>query len=200
VHPNHHVNSGQSSNDVFPTAIHVASAELIEKKLLPSLGRLRESLERKAKAFDSIVKIGRTHLQDATPIRLGQELSGYASQIRHGIAHVEATLPHLRELAIGGTAVGTGLNAPPRFGALVAEELARETGIEFREAENHFEAQAAQDALVATSGALKTVAVSFMKIANDIRILGMGPRCGIAELKLPATQPGSSIMPGKVNP
>ena len=200
VHPNDHVNSAQSSNDVFPTAIHVAAAETIETRLLPSLKRLEDALEAKARDFHHVVKIGRTHLQDATPIRLGQEFSGYASQVEHGIAHVEAALPHLRELAIGGTAVGTGLNSPEGFGRRVAEEIARETGIPFREAPNHFEAQAAQDAFVAASGAVKCVAVSLIKIANDIRIFAMGPRCGLGELIVPATQPGSSIMPGKVNP
>ncbi len=200
VHPNDHVNNGQSSNDVFPTSIHVAAAEAIETKLLPALRDLHAALDAKSKAFWDVIKIGRTHLQDATPIRLGQEFSGWASQIEHGIAHVESTLPWLRELAIGGTAVGTGLNTKADFGSRVASELAKETGVEFREAPNHFEAQGAQDASVATSGALKTVAVSMMKIANDIRVLAMGPRCGLAEIKLPATQPGSSIMPGKVNP
>jgi fumarate hydratase class II len=200
VHPNDHVNQSQSSNDVFPGAIHVAAVEAIERKLLPALRELESALEEKARQFMGIIKIGRTHLQDATPIRLGQEFSGYASQIQHGVAHIEAALPHLRELAIGGTAVGTGINAPASFGRLMAAELSRETGLEFREAPNHFEAQAAQDAAVAASAALKTTAVSLMKIANDIRLLGMGPRCGLGELKLPATQPGSSIMPGKVNP
>jgi fumarate hydratase class II len=200
VHPNDHVNESQSSNDVFPTAIRVAAVESIETRLLPALRELHDALAVKARELDGIIKIARTHLQDAVPIRLGQEFSGYASQIEHGIAHVEASLSHLRELAIGGTAVGTGLNAPLGFGRRVAEELSRLTGLSFIEAPNHFEAQAAQDALVAASGALKTVAVSMMKIANDIRILAMGPRCGIGELKLPATQPGSSIMPGKVNP
>jgi fumarate hydratase class II len=200
VHPNDHVNRGQSSNDVFPTAIRVAAVESIERKLLPSLEHLREQLQKKAEAFQDIVKIARTHLQDAVPLRLGQELGGYASQIAHGIEHVRATLPHLRELPIGGTACGTGLNTPRSFGRLVAGELKNELDLEFVEADNHFEAQGAQDAAVATSGALKTVAVSMMKIANDIRLLAMGPRCGLAELKIPAVQPGSSIMPGKVNP
>jgi len=200
VHPNDHCNYGQSSNDVFPTAIHVAAAEAIETRLLPALGKLQSTLEAKAKELWDVMKIGRTHLMDATPIRLGQELGGHASQIEHGIEHVQATLPHLRELAIGGTAVGTGINTKADFGAKVSAELAKETGIAFTEARNHFEAQAAQDAAVAVSGALKTVACSLMKIANDIRLLAMGPRCGLAELSLPATQPGSSIMPGKVNP
>jgi len=200
VHPNDHVNCGQSSNDVFPTAIHVAAVESIEHRLLPALWDLQSTLSRKSSELWGVMKIGRTHLMDATPIRLGQEIGGYASQIEHGIAHIEATLPHLRELAIGGTAVGTGINTRAEFGARVAAELSREVGVAFVEAQNHFEAQAAQDAAVATSGALKTVAVSMMKIANDIRLLAMGPRCGLAELRLPATQPGSSIMPGKVNP
>jgi fumarate hydratase class II len=200
IHPNDDVNRGQSSNDVFPTAIHVAAAEAIERRLLPALRELQAALEKKARDFWHVIKIGRTHLMDATPIRLGQEVSGWASQVEHGIAHVEAALPHLRELAIGGTAVGTGINTTADFGSRVAAELAREAGIAFIEARNHFEAQAAQDALVAVSGALKTVAVSLMKVANDVRLLGMGPRCGLGELKLPATQPGSSIMPGKVNP
>ena len=200
IHPNDHVNAGQSSNDVFPTAIHVAAAESIEKSLLPALRDLHATLDGKSKEFWNVLKIGRTHLMDATPIRLGQELGGHASQIEHGIEHIEASLPHLRELAIGGTAVGTGINTRSEFGARVAAELSTETDIPFREARDHFEAQAAQDGAVAASSALKTVAVSMMKIANDIRLLAMGPRCGLGELRLPATQPGSSIMPGKVNP
>ncbi|GAB4318389.1 MAG: class II fumarate hydratase [Candidatus Sumerlaeia bacterium] len=200
VHPNDHVNMGQSSNDVIPTAIHVAALEALERRLLPALGRLREVLDEKARAFDSIVKIGRTHLQDATPIRLGQEFSGYASQASHGIARIQALRPHLSELAIGGTAVGTGINTHVDFARLVCEEISRETGLAFREADNHFEAQAAKDAVVEAGAALKTVATSLIKIANDVRWLGSGPRCGIGELKLPAVQPGSSIMPGKVNP
>jgi len=200
VHPNDHINLGQSSNDVFPTAIHVAAVEGIEKNLLPALRGLQTALAAKAKEFHSIVKIARTHLQDAVPLRLGQELGGYASQVEHGIEHVVAALPHLSELPIGGTACGTGLNTPKSFGQRVAVELSEITGSEFREARDHFEAQGAQDAPVAMSGTLKTVAVSLMKIANDIRLLAMGPRCGIAELKIPVVQPGSSIMPGKVNP
>ncbi|MBE3589377.1 MAG: class II fumarate hydratase [Firmicutes bacterium] len=200
VHPNDHVNMGQSSNDSIPTAIHVAALEQVEKRLLPALERLREGLVEKAREFDDIVKIGRTHLQDATPIRLGQEFSGYASQIDHGIRRVRAAAEGLRELAQGGTAVGTGINTHPEFGARMAARLSELTGVRFREAENHFEAQAARDAAVFMSGALKTVAVSLMKIANDIRWLGSGPRCGLGELVLPAVQPGSSIMPGKVNP
>ena len=200
VHPNDHVNMGQSSNDVIPTAIHVSALEATEKTLLPALRKLHKALDKKAKEFDKIVKIGRTHLQDATPIRLGQEFSGYASQVEHGIRRIDAVKNHLSELAIGGTAVGTGINTHPKFGALVAKNLSKMTGIKFREAENHFEAQAAKDAVVETSGALKTVAVSLMKIANDLRWLGSGPRCGIGELIIPPVQPGSSIMPGKVNP
>ena len=200
VHPNDHVNFGQSSNDVFPSAIHVAAMLLVERRLLPALAQLQGSLDRKAKEFDDIVKIGRTHLQDATPIRLGQELSGYASQVEHGAAHVRDTCAHLRELALGGTAVGTGINTHPEFGRRVAAKLAELTGIPFVEAPNHFEAQGAQDAAVALSGALKTVAVGLMKIANDLRWLASGPRLGLGELEIPPVQPGSSIMPGKVNP
>lgn len=200
VHPNDHVNMGQSSNDVIPSAIHLAALEQIDKALIPALKRLYTALAVKAKEFDPIVKIGRTHLQDATPIRLGQEFSGYARQIELGIQRVERTRASLGELALGGTAVGTGLNAHPEFALRVIGLLARETKCPLREARNHFEAQAAQDALVETSGALKTVAVSLMKIANDLRWLGSGPRCGLAEILLPETQPGSSIMPGKVNP
>ncbi|MDZ7705478.1 MAG: class II fumarate hydratase [Trueperaceae bacterium] len=200
VHPNDHVNFGQSSNDVFPTAIHVAALVAVEKKLLPSLKLLQQGLEKKAEAFDDIVKIGRTHLQDATPIRLGQEFSGYAAQVAHGIRHVENVRFHLSELAQGGTAVGTGINTHPEFGARMAAKLSEMTGVDFVEAPNHFEAQAAQDAAVALSGALKTLAASLMKIANDIRFLGSGPRLGLGELEIPAVQPGSSIMPGKVNP
>ena len=200
VHPNDHVNKGQSSNDVIPTAIHIAALEAIETKLLPALQRLHQGLDAKAKEFDPIVKIGRTHLQDATPIRLGQEFSGYASMIEHGIARVRHAAEGLAELALGGTAVGTGINMHPRFAQGVIERINRETGLNFYEAKNHFEAQGARDAIVEASGSLKTVATSFMKIANDIRWLGSGPRCGIGELLIPATQPGSSIMPGKVNP
>jgi len=200
VHPNDHVNMGQSSNDVIPTAIHLAALELMERRLIPSLERLHRGLAEKARAFDDIVKIGRTHLQDATPIRLGQEFSGYASQIEHGIRRVRQAQKDLSELALGGTAVGTGINTHPEFARRAIARLAAMTGLELREAENHFEAQAAKDAAVFASGALKTVAVSLMKIANDIRFLASGPRCGLGELKLPAVQPGSSIMPGKVNP
>jgi fumarate hydratase class II len=200
IHANDHVNRGQSSNDVIPTAIHLAALHEIEFRLLPALRELHDALARKAAEFDHILKIGRTHLQDATPMRLGQEFSGYASQIAHGIKRLENVRPHLGELALGGTAVGTGLNTHPEFARRVIEGLARETKLELCEAANHFEAQAACDVCVEASGALKTVAVSLVKIANDIRWLGSGPRLGLGELKLPATQPGSSIMPGKVNP
>ncbi|UCH25541.1 MAG: class II fumarate hydratase [Trueperaceae bacterium] len=200
VHPNDHVNYGQSSNDVFPTAIHVAAVTSIEHKLLPAMDQLHAGLLSKAEAFDAIVKIGRTHLQDATPIRLGQEFSGYASQVEHGIRHIKRAMWHLRELAQGGTAVGTGINTHPEFGERIAKALSELTGSDFYEAPNHFEAQAAQDAAVAMSGALKTLASSLLKIANDIRFLGSGPRLGLGELEIPAVQPGSSIMPGKVNP
>jgi fumarate hydratase class II len=200
VHPNDHVNICQSSNDVIPTAIHVAALERIEAHLLPSLRTLHKALVAKAREFDTVMKIGRTHLMDATPIRLGQEFSGYARQVELGIRRVESTRLSLAELALGGTAVGTGLNAHPEFPKRVIARLSELTGLEFREAENHFEAEGAQDALVETSGVLKTVAVSLMKIANDIRWMGSGPRCGIGELMLPELQPGSSIMPGKVNP
>ncbi|RNC81583.1 MAG: class II fumarate hydratase [Phycisphaera sp.] len=200
VHPNDHVNMGQSSNDTFPTAMHIAAATEIRAKLLPAIERLESALDAKAKAWDHIVKIGRTHLQDATPIRLGQVFSGFASQMTHARGRAERALDTLSELALGGTAVGTGINTHPEFGRRVAEEVSKTTGIDFREADNHFEAQAAKDAYVEVSGQLKTIAVSLTKIANDIRWLGSGPRCGIGELKLPAVQPGSSIMPGKVNP
>jgi fumarate hydratase class II len=200
VHPNDHVNRGQSSNDVIPTAIHVAALETIEKNLQPALKELHGALKAKAQEFDRIIKIGRTHLQDATPVRLGQEFGGYARQIELGIKRLEKVRDSLGELALGGTAVGTGLNTHPQFPGRVAQQLSQMTGISFREAENHFEAQGAQDALVEASGALKTIAVSLMKIANDIRWLGSGPRCGLGEISLPEVQPGSSIMPGKVNP
>lgn len=200
VHPNDHVNMGQSSNDVIPTAMHVSSLEAIEKDLIPSLEYLRDALSEKAKQFDHIVKIGRTHLMDATPIRLGQEFSGYASMVDHGISRLKGVRNDLSELAMGGTAVGTGINTHKSFGKKVAARISEATGVKFREAKNHFEAQASKDAVVQTSGALKTVSVSLMKIANDIRWLGSGPRCGFGEILLPAIQPGSSIMPGKVNP
>jgi fumarate hydratase class II len=200
VHPNDHVNMGQSSNDVIPSVLHVAAVLGIEGELLPALRYLHESLTAKAAQFDDVVKIGRTHLMDAVPIRLGQEFSGYARQIELGIGRVEATLPELRELAIGGTAVGTGLNTRADFGNRVAKELSDLTGREFHEATNHFEAQGSRDAYVFAAGALTTVASSLMKIANDIRLLASGPQAGLGELILPAIQPGSSIMPGKVNP
>lgn len=200
IHPNDHVNKGQSSNDVIPTAMHIAALESIDKELIPALAKLQVTMTKKAKDFDSILKIGRTHLQDATPIRLGQEFSGYASMLEHGMKRLKNIQPHLAELAIGGTAVGTGINTHPKFGNGVAERVTKITGIKFREAKNHFEAQGSKDAYVEASGALKTVAVSLMKIGNDIRWLGSGPRCGIGEILLPEVQPGSSIMPGKVNP
>ena len=200
VHPNDHVNFGQSSNDVIPTALHVAAVLEIERDLLPALAMLWSSLDRKAAEFHEVIKTGRTHLMDATPIRLGQEFGGYASQVQHGIARIKATLPDLRELAIGGTAVGTGLNTHPEFGRRMGLELTQLTGTAFAEATNHFEAQGAQDAACWTSGALNAVAASLVKIANDVRLMNSGPRCGLAEITLPAIQPGSSIMPGKVNP
>ncbi len=200
VHPNDHVNFGQSSNDVIPTAIHVSSFLAIKNNLYPALNKLEKILAKKEKEFDKVIKIGRTHLQDATPIRLGQEFSGYKTMIKHGIKRIKNTEEYLSELAIGGTAVGTGLNTHKDFGKKVARELSKLTGIKFREAENHFEAQGTKDAIVELSGALKTVAVSLMKIANDIRWMGSGPRCGIGEIFIPPVQPGSSIMPGKVNP
>ncbi|ADG16237.1 class II fumarate hydratase [Paraburkholderia atlantica] len=200
VHPNDDVNRGQSSNDVFPTAMHVAAADAIVKHLLPALKTLRDTLDGKAKAFTDIVKIGRTHLQDATPLTLGQEFSGYVAQLEHGIRHVESALPHLYELAQGGTAVGTGLNAHPKFADSVAAAIGKLTGLPFVSAPNKFEVMAAADALVFAHGALKTVAASLNKIANDIRWLASGPRCGLGELSIPENEPGSSIMPGKVNP
>ena len=200
VHPNDDVNRSQSSNDVFPTAMHIAAVVGITGKLLPALEKLRCTLVCKAKEFDCIVKIGRTHLQDATPLTLGQEFSGYVAQLEHGQRHIHATLPHLYELALGGTAVGTGLNAPKGYAAAVAAELANLTALPFMTAPNKFESLAACDALVHAHGALKTLAVSLMKIANDIRWLASGPRSGIGELSIPENEPGSSIMPGKVNP
>jgi len=200
VHPNDHVNKGQSSNDSFPTAMHVAAARSVHKRLLPALGTIHRKLQEQATAWDRIVKIGRTHLQDATPLTLGQEFSGYAFQIESGIARVEAVLPRLHQLAQGGTAVGTGLNAPKGFGESFAAAIAQLTQLPFETAPNKFEALAAHDTLVELSGALNVIAVSLTKIANDIRLLGSGPRCGLGELKLPENEPGSSIMPGKVNP
>ena len=200
VHPNDHVNMGQSSNDSFPTAMHVAAARSVHGRLLPALRHIHRKLNSQAEAWDSIVKIGRTHLQDATPLTLGQEFSGYAFQIESGIARVEAVLPRLHQLAQGGTAVGTGLNAPTGFGEKFAAEIANLTRLPFETAPNKFEALAAHDTLVELSGVLNVIAVSLSKIANDIRLLGSGPRCGLGELKLPENEPGSSIMPGKVNP
>ncbi len=200
VHPNDDVNKGQSSNDVFPTAMHVAAVEIMRKKVIPELSGLSSSLAEKSKNFEAIVKIGRTHLQDATPLTLGQEFSGYASQLDHGLSHLEAALPHICELALGGTAVGTGLNAHPDFGQRTAEKLSALTGNNFITAPNKFEALASHDALVHAHGSMKTIAVSLMKIANDIRWLASGPRCGIGEITIPENEPGSSIMPGKVNP
>ena len=200
VHPNDHVNMSQSSNDTFPTAMHVAGAEEIVNRLLPALKKLHAALDDKAKAWDHIIKIGRTHTQDATPLTLGQEFSGYAQQVKYGIERIEMTLPGLMELAQGGTAVGTGLNAPIGFAEKVAAEIASITGLAFTTAPNKFEALAAHDAMVFSHGAINTVASSLFKIANDIRFLGSGPRAGLGELSLPENEPGSSIMPGKVNP
>ncbi|TMJ20188.1 MAG: class II fumarate hydratase [Alphaproteobacteria bacterium] len=200
VHPNDHVNQAQSSNDSFPTAMHVAAARAVDARLLPALHTILRTLKGQAESWDRIVKIGRTHLQDATPLTLGQEFSGYAWQIESGIARVEAVLPRLHQLAQGGTAVGTGINAPKGFGERFAAEIAQLTRLPFETAPNKFEALAAHDTLVELSGALNVLAVSLSKIANDIRLLGSGPRCGIGELKLPENEPGSSIMPGKVNP
>ena len=200
VHPNDDVNRSQSSNDVFPTAMSVAAVEAVALRLVPAVAALRDTLHAKAVAFAAVVKIGRTHLQDATPLTLGQEISGWVAQLDHGLAHLRASLPHLSELALGGTAVGTGLNAPPEFGERVAAELAARTGLPFVSAPNKFEALAAHDAIVHAHGALKTLAASFMKIANDVRWLASGPRSGLGEITIPENEPGSSIMPGKVNP
>src|SRR5438552_2029884 len=200
VHPNDHVNCGQSSNDVIPTAIHLAALDGVVHELIPALKDLHASLHKKAQEFDPVLKIGRTHLQDATPIRLGQEFSGYASQLEHAITRLVRLEDHLGELALGGTAVGTGINTHQEFARRTIESIGKETGLKLREALSHFEAQGAIDGCVEASGTLKAVAVSLIKIANDIRWLGSGPRCGLGELKLPATQPCSSIMPGKVNP
>ncbi len=200
VHPNDHVNMGQSSNDTFPAAMHVAAAVAMSKRLRPALAGLQAALADRALTWDDVIKIGRTHLMDATPIRVGQVFSGYASQVEHALDRVDAAIRELGELAIGGTAVGTGINTHPQFGRRVAEQLSVKTGVKFVEAVNHPEAQAAKDAFVGASGALKCVAVGLSKIANDIRWLGSGPRCGLGELSLPEIQPGSSIMPGKVNP
>ena len=200
VHPNDHCNMGQSSNDTFPTAMHIAAASETIDRLIPALDQLHAALDAKAKAFAHIVKIGRTHLQDATPLTLGQEFSGYAKQVEYGIARIRNALPRVLELAQGGTAVGTGINSKAGFAEKFAEHVAAITGHDFMTAANKFEALAAHDALVELSGALNSVAVSLMKIANDIRLLGSGPRCGLGEISLPANEPGSSIMPGKVNP
>jgi fumarate hydratase class II len=200
VHPNDHVNMSQSSNDVIPTAIHISALEAIHRELLPALKELHHALNEKAKEFDRIVKIGRTHLADATPIRLGQEFGGYGRQIELSIERIQTTSRGLEELALGGTAVGTGINTHPEFPSRTIKKISQMTELPFREAANHFEAQAAKDAVVQVSGSLKTLAVSLTKIANDLRWLSSGPRCGIGEIGLPDTQPGSSIMPGKVNP
>ncbi len=200
IHPNDDVNKAQSSNDVFPTAMHIAAVQAVFHHLIPAIQQLRETLCLKSESFKHIVKIGRTHLQDATPLTLGQEFSGYVSQLDHGITHLNAALPHLYEIALGGTAVGTGLNTHPEFANRVAAEIARLTQLPFVSAPNKFEALAANDALVHAHGVLKTIAASLMKIANDIRWLASGPRCGIGEIKIPENEPGSSIMPGKVNP
>ncbi len=200
VHPNDHVNMSQSSNDTFPTAMHIACAEEIHHRLLPALQKLRNALNDKAEAWKSIIKIGRTHTQDATPLTLGQEFSGYAKQVENGIARIEQTMPALMELAQGGTAVGTGLNAPAGFAEKIAERIAAITQMKFTSAPNKFEALAAHDAMVMSHGAITTLAASLFKIANDIRFLGSGPRAGLGELSLPENEPGSSIMPGKVNP
>ncbi|MFQ5772090.1 MAG: class II fumarate hydratase [bacterium] len=200
IHPNDDVNKSQSSNDTFTTAMHIAAYKLVTENTLPNIQALQETLSAKAKKFMRVVKIGRTHLMDATPLTLGQEFSGYASQLEHGIQAVKNTLPHLSELALGGTAVGTGINAPPGFAKEVAKKITKMTGLPFISAKNKFESLVAHDAMVETHGALKTVAASLMKIANDIRLLASGPRCGIGEIIIPANEPGSSIMPGKVNP
>ncbi|MDP9172990.1 MAG: class II fumarate hydratase [Planctomycetota bacterium] len=200
IHPNDHVNMEQSSNDVIPTAMHISAAVAIKEALSPALEHLACALHRKADQFDGIVKIGRTHLQDATPIRLGQELSGYAHQVKQGTARCLKAIRALRELPLGGTAVGTGINSHPKFAASAIAIIAQKTGIEFIESPNHFESQASKDSIVEASGLIKTIAVSLTKIANDIRWLASGPRCGIGEISIPSTQPGSSIMPGKVNP
>ncbi|MGP3973031.1 class II fumarate hydratase [Streptomyces sp. 8N114] len=200
VHPNDHVNASQSSNDVFPSSIHIAATAAVTADLIPALERLTSSLEGKASEFADVVKSGRTHLMDATPVTLGQEFGGYAAQMRYGVERLRAALPRLAELPLGGTAVGTGINTPPGFAAAVIEEVARSTGLPLTEARDHFEAQGARDALVETSGQLRTVAVGLTKISNDLRWMASGPRTGLAEIALPDLQPGSSIMPGKVNP
>ncbi|MFF5423259.1 MULTISPECIES: class II fumarate hydratase [unclassified Streptomyces] len=200
VHPNDHVNASQSSNDVFPSSIHIAATAAVTRDLIPALEHLADSLERKSAEFATVVKSGRTHLMDATPVTLGQEFGGYAAQVRYGIERLRAALPRLAELPLGGTAVGTGINTPAGFSAAVIAEVARATGLPLTEARDHFEAQGARDGLVETSGQLRTIAVSLTKIANDLRWMASGPRTGLAEINLPDLQPGSSIMPGKVNP
>jgi fumarate hydratase class II len=200
VHPNDHVNMSQSSNDTYPTAMHIACAEEIVRRLIPALSKLHAALKQKSAEWKDIVKIGRTHTQDATPLTLGQEFSGYAQQVENGIERIQITLPKLMQLAQGGTAVGTGLNAPQGFAGMVAKKIAAITGLPFTSAPNKFEALAAHDAMVFSHGAIATVAASLFKIANDIRLLGSGPRAGLGELALPENEPGSSIMPGKVNP
>ncbi|MFF8551600.1 class II fumarate hydratase [Streptomyces sp. NPDC015501] len=200
VHPNDHVNASQSSNDVFPSSIHIAATAAVTADLIPALDRLADSLGRKSAEFAEVVKSGRTHLMDATPVTLGQEFGGYAAQVRHGVERLRASLPRLAELPLGGTAVGTGINTPPGFSAAVIAEVARTTGLPLTEARDHFEAQGARDGLVETSGQLRTIAVSLTKICNDLRWMASGPRTGLAEIALPDLQPGSSIMPGKVNP
>ncbi|MCA1710397.1 MAG: class II fumarate hydratase [Actinobacteria bacterium] len=200
VHPNDHVNASQSSNDVFPSSIHIAATSAVVNDLVPALAHLAESLERKASDLATVVKSGRTHLMDATPVTLGQEFGGYAAQVRYGIERLQSSLPRLAELPLGGTAVGTGINTPPGFSAAVIAEVASATGLPLTEARDHFEAQGARDALVETSGQLRTIAVSLYKVSNDLRWMGSGPRAGLGEIALPDLQPGSSIMPGKVNP
>lgn len=200
VHPNDHVNASQSSNDVFPSSIHIAATAAVTRDLIPALEHLADSLTRKSEEFADVVKSGRTHLMDATPVTLGQEFGGYAAQVRYGIERLQASLPRLAELPLGGTAVGTGINTPPGFSAAVIEEVARATGLPLTEARDHFEAQGARDGIVETSGQLRTIAVGLTKIANDLRWMASGPRTGLAEISLPDLQPGSSIMPGKVNP
>jgi fumarate hydratase class II len=200
IHPNDHVNASQSSNDVFPSSIHVAATEAVVNDLIPALRHLEASLRRKAEEFATVVKSGRTHLMDATPVTLGQEFGGYATQVAYGVERLQSSLPRLAELPLGGTAVGTGINTPPGFSAKVIERLAETTGLPLTEARDHFEAQGARDGLVETSGQLRTIAVGLYKIVNDLRWMGSGPRAGLAEIRLPDLQPGSSIMPGKVNP
>jgi fumarate hydratase class II len=200
VHPNDHVNASQSSNDVFPSSIHIAATAAVVRELVPALRHLEASLTRKAREFETVVKSGRTHLMDATPVTLGQEFGGYAAQVRYGVERLEASLPRVAELPLGGTAVGTGINTPPGFAARVIAEVAAQTGLPLTEARDHFEAQGSRDGLVELSGQLRTIAVSLNKVANDLRWMGSGPRTGLAEIALPDLQPGSSIMPGKVNP